>query len=140
MFSKFKSRSQEQEIMDDLSIKGEALNQNLKEIALVNKWLGGHQVILNGLKPILLDFQKKETPIRIVDIGCGGGDTLAAIAKWCKKKGLKAEFIGIDANPHILEFARKETKSLSSITYQQANVLTDTNFLQQNDIILWESK
>ena len=66
-------RSEAEEIMDDLDYNGPILHDALNKLAKINKWLGGNQVTLNGLKKVLKNHPKQE-PITIIDLGCGGGD------------------------------------------------------------------
>ena len=72
MNSRFKSRSEEIELMDDLSSDGPVIEQTLRELEIINRWLGGNYVTINAIHK-LTNSSKKET-WRIVDIGCGGGD------------------------------------------------------------------
>jgi len=49
----FIKRSHEPEIMDDLKMEGAVLASTLRQIAMVNKWLGGSALILGGIKKII---------------------------------------------------------------------------------------
>jgi 2-polyprenyl-3-methyl-5-hydroxy-6-metoxy-1,4-benzoquinol methylase len=46
-------------------------------------------------------------PLRILDVGCGGGDTLRTIARWAAARNLAVELTGIDLNPHSTRAARE---------------------------------
>lgn len=113
-----KARSKEEEIMDDLAIEGEVIEQTLRELDTINQLLGGNQISLKLFKK-LAQGQKE---ISLADLGCGGGDIMVSMAKWCRKKGIKASFTGIDANPHIVEYARKHTAAYPEITYECLNI------------------
>ena len=39
----FSKRSNDEEIMDDLNCAGHVLDQTLRELEIINKWLGGNQ-------------------------------------------------------------------------------------------------
>ena len=97
-------RTEAQEIMDDFSIDGPMLNDALDKLAIINKLLGGNSVTLNGLK-ILLKDQPKNKPITIIDLGCGGGDILRAIANYGRKEGYSFQLIGVDANKNATDYA-----------------------------------
>jgi len=75
MFLNLKDRSTQTEIMDDFSMEGELLKRTLDQIALINKWLGGNSVTINGLQKLWKDIPL-EQEITIVDLGCGNGDML----------------------------------------------------------------
>ncbi len=93
--------------MDDLKCQGEVVHQTLQEIAFINKTLGGNNATLSGLSLLLRD---RKGAFKLVDLGCGGGEMLGYIFNWGIKNGLDLNLCGIDANPHIVEFARRQNK------------------------------
>ena len=101
----FVGRSNGIEIMDDLDCKGDVVNQTLRELEFINRTLGGNQITVDGVNALVDKTQQR--PLVIIDLGCGGGDMLILLANHFKKKGVKAEFIGIDANPNIIAYASK---------------------------------
>lgn len=129
-------RSYKAELIDDLNLSNDALRQNLEELATINKWLGGNQLTLSGLEKLM--FQKNHSndnylnsliggrgAIKIADIGCGGGDMLKLMANWAKKEGLKADFVGIDANQFMIDFAKKRTANFENIAYLKEDAFSD---------------
>lgn len=122
MSSKFHKRSQEIEIMDDLNSGGPLMDQTLKELELINKWLGGNYVTVDGIKKLTPSHQKTLT---IVDLGCGSGDILKIIATWARSSGIEAKLIGIDANPHVISFAEKNTLDFPEIEFRCINILSN---------------
>lgn len=107
----FENRSYQAELMDDLTLSNDALRKNLDELELINKYLGGNNVVIEALEK--LKTKKIITPqktIRIADLGCGGGDTLRQIALWAKRCKLNVELIGIDANQFMLDYASEKAK------------------------------
>jgi 2-polyprenyl-3-methyl-5-hydroxy-6-metoxy-1,4-benzoquinol methylase len=133
----FSKRSEEIEIMDDLNCSGAVVYQTLVELETINKWLGGNAVTLSGVHSILSFRQiKQDQVIRIADVGCGGGDMLKLVASLFKKKSLKGLFVGIDANPNIIEIATANSKSFPEIKFQTQNILFSDFRSQQYDIIL----
>ncbi len=103
MFAKFSHRSYQAELLDAPNIPKELLFQNLRELDLVNKTLGGHAITLAGIKKLLTDKTKTYT---IIDIGCGGGDAMKHIASWAKKNGYKVKLIGVDMNADCIAFMK----------------------------------
>lgn len=125
-------RSEEIEIMDDLSISGEVVDQTLRELNTINKRLGGNQISVLAFKRLVEKTNKKVT---LADLGCGGGDIMTEMANWCRKKKIDASFVGIDANPNIIAYAEKNTESYSEITYQSINIFSETFTSQKFDLI-----
>src|SRR6185503_7843316 len=96
------------EIMDDLNCKGEIVNQTLRELEFINRTLGGNQITVTGIKSLI--NENAPAPLEIIDLGCGGGDMLTLLAKEFSKKNLKANFLGIDANANIIDYAKSNTQ------------------------------
>jgi len=113
MSSFLRHRSNEPELMDDLQSSGPVIDQTLRELATINKLLGGNHVTLLGLK----DLVNSDNPVHVIDIGCGGGDMLMLMADWSRKRKLNMRFTGVDANPNIIDYARRNTSDYSEIDY-----------------------
>ncbi|WP_185154025.1 methyltransferase domain-containing protein [Fulvivirga sp. M361] len=121
----FSKRSTEQEWMDDLNSSGEVIDQTLRELEIINRLLGGNEVTTNGLKKLIAGLKEKPKRLKIVDLGCGGGDMLIRIAKWGRKSRIDLELIGIDANPHIVAYAERNTAKYPEISYKAWNIFGD---------------
>ena len=85
----FSQRSEAIEIMDDLNCAGPVVDQTLAELELINKWLGGNAVTLNGLNTILKSCHQNS--LTIADLGCGGGDMLKLISDRLKQKNISID-------------------------------------------------
>ncbi|MGD1843904.1 MAG: methyltransferase domain-containing protein [Salibacteraceae bacterium] len=134
--SRFSQRSSETELMDDLELANDALRKNLDELETINTYLGGNAVTLMGLNQLLLpNYPNSDRTIRIADLGCGGGDGLRAMARWGRKKGVKLELIGIDANPFMLEYANEKARNYPEIQFEQHNIFDQDFQRQPYDII-----
>lgn len=118
----FKNRSNKKELLDADYIPQSDLFRNLHELNLINKYLGGHAVTLNALDKLKL--QKGKT-YKIIDIGCGGGDTLVSMAKWGRKNGLSLELVGVDLKPDCIAYATQFCAAYPEIS------------LVQNDYVDW---
>ena len=122
MFAATKYRSTEREIMDDLSMEGEMLRKTLDQIALINKRLGGNKATIAGLHT-LLKTESKDAAISIVDLGCGSGDMLRAVADFGRKNNFIFKLTGIDANEYTVNYARKLSVNYPEISYIKMDVL-----------------
>jgi ubiquinone/menaquinone biosynthesis C-methylase UbiE len=132
-------RSKEKELIDDLELDNDALRENLEELAIINKYLGGNQVTISGLKKLISNtnspITNNQSPITIADLGCGGGDMLMVMANWVKKKQINAQFIGIDANDFMIDFAKKRTRNYQNITYLHQNIFSEEFQKHNFDIV-----
>ena len=117
-------RTDEREIMDDFTLEGKALRDNLDILSGINKWLGGNQVSLDGIEKLIKNLPK-EKELVIVDLGCGNGDMLRRVSKLGKKLGNKFKLIGIDANKDSIQYATLLSLGFSNITYVQMNIFSE---------------
>ena len=130
-----KYRTDQVELMDDFTMEGELLQKTLDQIAGINKWLGGNNVTLNGLKKLLKN-KPKENQITIVDVGCGNGDILRKVAKYGRKKGYNLKLIGVDANEYTVNYAKKLSQEYNEISYLQQDIFSDAFKTLDYDIVL----
>lgn len=119
-----KYRTTKEEYLDDFSLKGDELRDAIDKIATINQWLGGNRVTLDGIKKLLKNYSKNKV-ISVIDIGCGNGDMCRAIADFGKKEGIKFTILGIDANTHIIEYARTCSRDYPTISYSNLDVFSD---------------
>jgi 2-polyprenyl-3-methyl-5-hydroxy-6-metoxy-1,4-benzoquinol methylase len=110
----FKRRSYKKELLDQENIPREALFQNLKELEIINSFLGGHSISIRGLQELLSSYAP---PLSLVDIGCGGGDSLKAIARWLENKKISVRLRGIDLKPDCIEYAKSNCRLHDQIRF-----------------------
>src|SRR5665647_1444642 len=113
MSGKFTYRSVKPEMMDAPDISKGMLYQNLHELDLLNRTLGGHAISLCGIKTLVND---KTRTYHIVDLGCGSGDTLKHIAKWARVHQYKVRLTGIDINADAINYLKHQCKDYPEIS------------------------
>jgi 2-polyprenyl-3-methyl-5-hydroxy-6-metoxy-1,4-benzoquinol methylase len=129
-----KYRTEEEEIMDDFSLEGQELQDALDKIASINQLLGGNKLTLQGVEKL---FQHHSASIyTIVDVGCGNGDMLRALADYAKQKSLQVQLIGIDANAFTINYAKKLSENYPMISYQCEDVFSEAFNQMRCDIVL----
>ncbi|MFD0939270.1 methyltransferase domain-containing protein [Pedobacter boryungensis] len=128
-------RSAAPEIMDDFKLEGEILRDALDKIASINRLLGGNKVTLNGVKELIRNKPNQEI-IRIIDIGCGNGDMLRALADYGKSNNLNFELIGIDANNFTVDHARNLSVDYENISYECKDIFENLDKKTDCEIML----
>lgn len=113
MSTKFKYRSNAKELLDDTNIQQDLLFKNLRELDILNRTTGGHAITLKGIKQLVTDRTKI---YHIVDLGCGSGDSLRAIAEWAEKNNFNVQLTGVDMNADVIEYLRKHCSLYPEIT------------------------
>lgn len=121
--------------MDDLDFQGLEMQNLLQDLKTVNKWLGGNQITIDGLKK-LLKSKNKSTKITILDVGCGDGELLRQCADFGKRNNLNFELIGIDFNDNILQYAEIQSEKYLNIKFQKVDVFSEENLIPNCDIAL----
>ncbi|WP_254244907.1 methyltransferase domain-containing protein [Hymenobacter sp. BRD67] len=128
------SRSTAPELMDDLTLATEELRQNLDELETINTWLGGYQPVLGALARLRPRFPAGR-PLRLADLGSGGGDTLRHIARWARRRQVPVELTGIDANDFMLDYAAQKSAAYPEISYSNFDILSPQFTAQDYDIL-----
>lgn len=143
----FSKRSYQKELLDRDDIPFEDIKRNVQELEFINKYLGGHQITIDGIKHLMRNQftdrsiflsppgrGRHEVPGWVIcEIGCGGGDNLKAIHQWCKKKNTATKFIGIDINKDCIAYAKENCGSL--IADFIVSNYKEVKFEQKPDII-----
>ena len=128
-------RSSEMEIMDDFTMEGVLFRDTLDKLEIINRFLGGNSVTINGLKNLLKNQSKNKT-ITIVDLGCGNGDILRDVAKFGRKNNYSFNLIGIDANLAAIEYAKELSKEYSELSFKTLDILSKDFKKQSYDVVL----
>lgn len=134
----FSQRSNKFEIMDDLQCQGEVVDQTLRELDMINRWLGGNTVTLTGLDWLMQSKISgiRKHKIRLADIGCGGGDMLKCIHHWGLTKGIQFELYGIDANPNIVSYAQNNCTGYDNIHLECIDIHSDEFKNREFDVVV----
>ena len=128
-------RTNQAEIMDNFELGGEELENVLKDLENINKWLGGNKITLSGIKKILKENSEKNE-WNIVDVGCGNGAILREIAKWGKNNHIKLSLTGIDANSNAISIAENLSENYPNIHFLTKDVFSEDYRKQNYDIVL----
>lgn len=131
----FNKRSTAPELMDDAELPEAELRLALKDLAVVNKYLGGNQITITALEGMITSQPDKKL-WRVMDVGCGDGEVLRQIARHFKNLDYKIEFIGLDINEKSIARARKKSEGISHLTFSTQNILTLDAATAGCDIIL----
>jgi SAM-dependent methyltransferase len=98
----FRRRAVLTELMDEPCGR-EEMRACLRDIARLNRWFLGYRPTLRWLERLALS--RHDQPVRILDVGCGYGDSLRRIEKWAAARSLPVELTGCDINPDTAAIA-----------------------------------
>lgn len=120
------------EKMDQPYVPADDVYQALRELELVNRYLGGYSVMFDALRK--LDIKDE---VSIMDIGCGGGDMLRAIYGYSEQHDIKvSHFYGLDFNPKIIRYAKEKSLCYPKIKYITRDIWNDSIFECNPDIVI----
>jgi len=129
---RFAQRSQLPELIDAPGIPFEDWTTCLRELNTVNTYLGGHDITIEAMNQLLPRNLKECT---VVEIGCGGGDNLKAIARWNRPKKLNIHYRGIDINEACTEFAEQNCRDIGDIQFTCSDYRDVALEKQESDIL-----
>lgn len=109
--NRFATRSDLRELIDAPDIPFSDWKICLAELNVINTWLGGHRITIEGIKKLL---PVNASSLHVAEIGCGGGDNLVAIERWNRKRKrpLDIHYTAIDLNKACIDLARENCRSL----------------------------
>ena len=107
----FAKRSYQKELLDEPGIPFADIKRNMQELEFINSFLGGHRITLNGFRRLL--GARRE--IHVCEIGCGGGDNLKAVWRWCVQKGIRVRLTGIDINAECIQYAQENCNGIQDL-------------------------
>ncbi|MGL4631841.1 MAG: methyltransferase domain-containing protein [Leadbetterella sp.] len=100
-----KKRSYEKELLDDDEIPTGDLFQNLKELEIINKRLGGHMAVWGCIESLV---ENVNSPITILEIGSGGGDNL----RYVQKRKPQNTYVGVDLKSDCIQFSKDNSENI----------------------------
>jgi SAM-dependent methyltransferase len=89
----------------------------LRDLARVNRWTFATKPTIDFLERMTAAKTNGSQPLRIVDVGSGGGDMLRAIEHWARKSHIPVRLVGIDLNPYAKRAAMEFTQQGSEIEW-----------------------
>jgi SAM-dependent methyltransferase len=116
-------RAQLSEMMDEPCSRDE-LRTCLRDIARLNRWFRGYRPIIQWLDSFALAPMPQ--PLRILDVGCGYGDTLRRVEQWAAQQRVVVDLIGLDINPDSVAIAAEASTSASRIQWVVADIFAYT--------------
>ncbi|MBT8401162.1 MAG: methyltransferase domain-containing protein [Rhodothermia bacterium] len=119
----FARRYEGKEMMDDPDAAPELLEQALRELPAINRWLGGYSSTLR-----VFDSIADETPaaLRILDVGTGIGDYARQFVRWGMSRKIEVSVVAVDLSERIVEHATRKSEKwepdiAKRVTFQVAD-------------------
>ena len=94
-------RSAAQEMMDLPGQPRELLAEDLRNLRLLNRYLGCYRTVINGVARLV--DERKLSRFTLLDAGAGSGDVGAAIVNWARRRGIAARISGLERDALTVE-------------------------------------
>jgi SAM-dependent methyltransferase len=109
----------------------EDFQQCLHDLGQVNRLTLSYRPTLHFLDRVI--EQRSIHPLRIVDVGSGGGDMLRRVAQWAKQRSVAVSLVGIDLNPYAKRAATSSGSNDAAIEWITGNAYS---YHQPIDVVI----
>ena len=99
----------------------ELLAGNLRDLRILNRYLGSYRSVLGGLARLLREQNLRS--FTLLDVGTGSADIPAAIAQWARRRNIVARINGLERDVVTVEQAIGHTQNLDEITIVRGDAL-----------------
>lgn len=107
-------RSRQKEMMDLPGNPADLLSEDLGNLRMLNRALGGYRGVVWGLDRLI--GKRKGPCCTLLDIGTGSADIPVAIVRWARDKGISVSVVALEPDPVTAEAARRLTRGLPEIS------------------------
>lgn len=120
------------ELMDDPRCDPQRLRATLRRFGVVNAAVSGWGAVYRRhIRPYL---QTIGAPARVLDLGCGGGDVIAGLARRAARDGLAASWLGVDPDSRALDVAERRSQPNLEFRHTDSSALRRTG--ERFDIVV----
>jgi ubiquinone/menaquinone biosynthesis C-methylase UbiE len=107
-------RSTEKEMMDLPGNPKELLVEDLRNLRIINRYLGGYRGIMKVLKRLVR--KNGMHGFSLLDVGTGSGDVPKVIVRWARIQGVAARVVALEPEPVTVAEAAQQTQQWPEIT------------------------
>ncbi len=108
------------EMMDLPGASPGELAHTLKDLAWINRWLGGTRLVRRRLACLL---NGQSGPMHLLDVATGYADIPRAIVRWGRRRGLSLQIDALDHHQQILALAHRASGHYPEIRLQPGDAL-----------------
>jgi SAM-dependent methyltransferase len=107
-------RSTEKEMMDLPGNPKELLVEDLRNLRIINRYLGGYRGVMMGLKRLVR--KDRMSRFSLLDVGTGSADIPKVIVRWARSQGVAARVVALEPEPVTAAEAAHQTRQWPEIT------------------------
>ena len=114
-------RSLEKEMMDLPDQPKQLLEEDLRNLRIINRYLGGYRGVIRAVARLV--EEQKLARFSLLDVGAGSGDIPARIATRIRKKRIAARLVAIETEPVTVAVAAEKTRDYPEISLVQGDAM-----------------
>jgi SAM-dependent methyltransferase len=112
-------RSTEKEMMDLPGNPKALLVEDLRNLRIINRYLGGYRGVIKGLKRLVGEGRMRQ--FSLLDVGTGSADIPKVIVQWSRNRGIEATVVALEPEPVTAAEAAHQTQHWPEITVIRAD-------------------
>jgi len=112
-------RSTEKEMMDLPGNPKALLVEDLRNLRIINRYLGGYRGVIKGLRRSV--NQDRMRRFSLLDVGTGSADIPRVIVQWARNHGIEARVVALEPDLVTAEEAAHQTQDYPEITVIRAD-------------------
>ncbi len=112
-------RSHEKEMMDLPEISADLLEEDLRNLRTINRYLGGYRGLLWCMERLINPMESNR--FSLLDVGTGSGDMPLAIVRWARRRGICSTVVGLEPHPTTAAVARGQTRGFPEVSIVRGN-------------------
>jgi SAM-dependent methyltransferase len=112
-------RSTEKEMMDLPGNPKALLVEDLRNLRIINRYLGGYRGVIKGLKRLVSKDRMRR--FSLLDVGTGSADIPKVIVQWARNRGIEAKVVALEPEPVTAAEAAHQTQHWPEITVIRAD-------------------
>src|SRR5262245_39539710 len=101
-------RSTEKEMMDLPGNPKALLVEDLRNLRVINRHLGGYRGVIKGLNQMV--GQDRVRRFSLLDVGTGSADIPKMIVRWARNQSIEATIVALEPDPVTAEEAAHQTQ------------------------------
>ena len=118
------ARDRQPELMDDPALDEGSHRQALRGLERVNRISGIARLIWRAVRPLCREVTGR--PVRVLDVGCGGGDISVGVWKQARRAGFPLQLGGCDISPKALRMSTERARAAGAdATYFSVDILNE---------------
>ena len=103
------TRNRLPELMDQPGLDPVEHAAALRGLRRINSWSRSTAILFPWIRRCALEHGGR--PLRVLDLACGGGDTVVALAGKARREGLPIQVDGCDISPQAVEHSRNQAEA-----------------------------